>query len=385
MIVDSIAFGDLYRGNVRSVNPAKLPDEAFDLYSVPAYEGRVPESVLGSQIGSSKAILESGDTVLCKIVPHIRRAWVIPEAGSNRQLGSGEWIVLRHKQVDPNYLRHLLLADTFHSQFMNTVAGVGGSLMRARPAQAAAIRIPLPPLPEQRRIASILDQADNLRTKRRSALSELDAMPDEILDCELRNADSLPRKVELQELVKSGTSVTYGIVQAGVEVEGGVRYIRTGDIVDGEIRIANLRRTSPEIANKFPRSRVSEGDIVMSIRATVGTTALIDAALDGANLTQGTARISPGHEVTSDFLLAYLRSPSAQQWISAQVKGATFREITLGRLRELPVTVVSSDSQRRVSQSLQSLARLKALQKTHLTKLDELFASLQHRAFRGEL
>jgi len=143
----------------------------------------------------------------------------------------------------------------------------------------------------------------------------------------------------LAEAVQAGTDVTYGIVQAGEEFPGGIPYIRTGDIVDGEIDLSALRHTDPAIASRFMRSTVRTGEIIMSIRATVGTTAIIPPCLDGANLTQGTARVAPGKNVNGVYLLQYLRMPSTQAWIQRQVKGATFREITLARLRELPVLI----------------------------------------------
>ena len=139
--------------------------------------------------------------------------------------------------------------------------------------------------------------------------------------------------------MQAGTDVTYGIVQAGEEFPGGIPYIRTGDIVDGEIDVSALRHTDPAIASRFIRSTVRTGEIIMSIRATVGTTAVVPTCLDGANLTQGTARVAPGKNVNGVYLLQYLRMPSTQAWIQRQVKGATFREITLARLRELPVLI----------------------------------------------
>ena len=57
---------------------------------------------------------------------------------------------------------------------MNTTAGVGGSLVRARPAQVEGIKIPLPPLKEQKRIAAILDKADAIRRKRQQAIKLAD-------------------------------------------------------------------------------------------------------------------------------------------------------------------------------------------------------------------
>ena len=90
-----------------------------------------------------------------------------------RQIASSEWIVFRNPHVDPKYLRHFFLSDLFHAQFMQTVAGVGGSLLRARPENVGAISLPLPPLDEKRRIAAILNQADELRRKRREAMDRL--------------------------------------------------------------------------------------------------------------------------------------------------------------------------------------------------------------------
>ena len=246
------------------------------------------------------------------------------------------------------------------------------------------IEIPLPPLPEQRRIASILDGVDSLRGVRRRALHQLDLLPGEMFDGLFGVGVSNFPIQDLGDVVAEGTSVTYGIVQAGPETPGGVPYIRTGDLVDGEIRAQGLRLTSPEIARRFPRSTVRKGEIVMSIRATVGTTALVPAELDGANLTQGTARIAPGPEVDAVYLLGFLRSRQAQAWIAAQVKGATFREITLGRLRELPVLVPQRDLQQRFVRAFDLVQSAKFAHQSHLAKLDELFAALQYHAFRGE-
>jgi len=250
------------------------------------------------------------------------------------------------------------------------------------------LEIPVPPLPEQRRIAEVLDRAEALRAKRRAALAQLDTLTQSIfLDLfgdPVTNPKGRPIR-DLQTVVKAGTIVTYGIVQAGDEHPGGIPYIRTGDIVDGEIKRENLRHTDPKIAARFDRSRVEAGEIVMSIRATVGTTALVSSDLDGANLTQGTARIAPGESTDRLYLLAFLRAPGTQHWISRQVKGATFREITLTRLRELPVAVPPLDLQRRFAREVAAVDKLKSAHRASLAKLDALFASLQHRAFRGEL
>ncbi|TWJ25278.1 type I restriction enzyme S subunit [Micromonospora endolithica] len=286
------------------------------------------------------------------------------------------------RAVEAKYLYWWLKA---HRSYLESL-GNGATFKEISKAIVSQVEIPLPPLEEQRRVADVLDRADELRAKRRQALAHLDDLTrSTFLDMFGSGYLSKWPTAELQKVVKSGTIVTYGIVQAGEEFAGGVPYIRTGDIIDGEIAVAGLRHTDPEIANRFARSSVSPGDIVMSIRATVGTTALVPAGLDGANLTQGTARISPGGSTNGTYLLHYLRSSAAQHWISRQIKGATFREITLARLRELPVALPPMPLQEEFAQRVKALDELRTLQRTHLAELDGLFASLQDRAFRGLL
>ena len=74
-----------------------------------------------------------------------------------RQIASGEWIVFRGNRFIPEYLARILVSDFFHSQFMQTVTGVGGSLSRANPKAVGEILIPLPPLEVQREIVEQIE------------------------------------------------------------------------------------------------------------------------------------------------------------------------------------------------------------------------------------
>jgi type I restriction enzyme S subunit len=119
----------------------------------------------------------------------------------------------------------------------------------------------------------------------------------------------------------------------------------------------------------------------MSIRATVGTVAVLPQSLDGANLTQGTARIAPGKRVRRNWLLWALRSPGIQQWIKRQIKGSTFLEITLGRLRELPVAVPPLPRQEQFAKIVEHGNRFYSQNVEALRQSDHLFQTLLHQAF----
>lgn len=173
MTINMIEAGELMARRNGSINPANFPEEEFELHSIPAYDSGAPEVVLGKNIGSSKQILQPNDVMISKIVPHIRRASVVGPSSGRRQIGSGEWIVFRSERVVPSYLRHLLLSDEFNAKFMGTVSGVGGSLLRARPAEVAKIRLPIPALSAQLRIAKMLDKIVDTQKKHQLAISAL--------------------------------------------------------------------------------------------------------------------------------------------------------------------------------------------------------------------
>lgn len=329
--------------------------------------------------------LASGDIVFARTGATTGKSYLIRECPANSVFASYLIRVRVNKDFDPRFVSHFFQTPNYWAQITKSARGVAQPGVNATTLKS--LSIPVFSLPEQKRIAEILDRAEALRAKRRAALALLDELTQSIfLDMfgDPVDAEKWDQK-ELKDVVREGTIVTYGIVQAGKEFADGVPYIRTGDIIDGDISIDGLRHTDPLVAAKFDRSRVNAGDIVMSIRATVGTTAVVPHCLDGANLTQGTAKIAPGSQVNLEYLLQFLRSGRTQHWISRQIKGATFREITLGRLRQLPVVIPPQNLQKQFASRIESLSGIrKAFTKTE-TELDALFASLQHRAFRGEL
>ncbi|MDM5064332.1 restriction endonuclease subunit S [Aeromonas salmonicida] len=144
---------------------------------------------------------------------------------------------------------------------------------------------------------------------------------------------------QLKYIVKLGTSITYGIVQAGPHIEDGIPYIKTSDMSGTKLPLDGYSKTSPEIDASYSRSKVYSGDLVIAIRATVGKCHIVPDAINGANLTQGTAKISPSEKITSEFLHLLIMSSPVQLYFDANAKGATFREITLEMLRRTPIVI----------------------------------------------
>src|SRR5262245_29689371 len=85
---------DKYRKSKReSINPAKFPEQKFELYSVPSFESRKPEIVMGKEVGSSKQVVHANEVLICKINPRINRSWVVGNHTDNPKIASTEWFV----------------------------------------------------------------------------------------------------------------------------------------------------------------------------------------------------------------------------------------------------------------------------------------------------
>lgn len=363
-----------------TIDPSKHPDETFDLYSVPAYERGVPDVLQGSSIGSSKQIVQPGDVLLCRIVPHIRRAWIVGPGRGRRIIASGEWMVFRSKDFDPAWLRHVLLADRFHKQMMQTVAGVGGSLMRARPSHVATIEVPVPPLDEQRRIAAILDQAEALRAKRHKLIANFD----EVVLSTFRDtfgANDWPRAplASLAEIADCPHSTPRW-------TERGEVCIRTSNLTRGGWDWSDTRYVSAEeYALRSRRSEAKPGDIILSREGTVGVAAIVEQDMRlcmGQRLVQ--VRVDR-QRLDAGFVLHFLLHALAPQRISHVMVGSTARHLNVRELRQLPTPVPPLELQLKFSTELRVVALMRTKAVGALEETDSLYRSLQSRAFRGEL
>jgi Type I restriction modification DNA specificity domain len=147
------------------------------------------------------------------------------------------------------------------------------------------------------------------------------------------------RLLPLKRFVDPRRPITYGIVQAGPNIENGIPYIRPVDMYEHQgVRDQRaLLRTSPEIAFAYSRSTVHTNDIVVSIGPSFGKTMIVGPELQGANLTQGTARVAPSTRVHVQYLRWALRSKVASEYWESVVSGATFRALNLEPLARTPV------------------------------------------------
>ena len=381
----TVPIGDLALRRGGSVDPRKHQDEVFELYSIPAFDAGGSEVVVGSSIGSSKKVVRPNDVMISRIVPHLRRACVVGPANRHRQIASGEWIIFRDERFWPNYLRWLLVGDVFHSAFMRTVSGVGGSLLRARPALVFKIRVPLPPLDEQKRIAGILDAADALRATRRETLIQLDVLlQSAFLDMfgdPVTNPmgwDSYP----LAGFCRTGSGGTPSRKEMQKYYEGGtIPWVKSGELRENVISDtseyitqAALRETSVKLVPK-------DALLLALYGATVGRLGILGTQ---ATTNQAVCHIIPNPSRAHFRYMFHCLSNQVPYLVGRGVGGAQ-PNISQRLVKSLTIPLPPLSLQRRFAAIVESAEQQKARQQAHLAELDTLFASIQSRAFSGDL
>lgn len=388
----TIKLEEIMASKLGAVDPSKYPDEIFDLYSIPAFDRMQPEVVAGRDIGSAKQIVEPGDVLLSKIVPHIRRSWVVGENRNRRIIASGEWIVFRDKRIYPEYLRQVLVGNPFHVQFMSTVSGVGGSLLRARPAHVSKIRIPLPPLPEQHRIAEVLDCAEAIRAKRRRALAKLDILAQSVFfdmfGDPATNSKGWPESLTLGEVAEIVSGVTKGRNLDGKTTRM-VPYLAVANVQDRALDLSAIKSIEAT-EDEIQRYRLKPNDLLLTEGGDpdkLGRGTLWNDELPECIHQNHIFRVRLTSDKVSPLFLNWLvGGQRGKRYFLRSAKQTTgIASINMTQLRGfsllLPPIILQHEFARRVA----VVDKLKAAHRASLTEMDALFATLQYRAFQGEL
>ncbi|MGE6528042.1 restriction endonuclease subunit S [Pseudomonas sp. NPDC077382] len=380
-----IEAGELMARRNGSVDPSRYPTEIFELHSIPAFDAGRPAVLQGSEIGSSKQIVQPDDVMISKIVPHIRRASVVGAASSYRQIASSEWIVFRSDKVFPNYLRHALISDEFNRNFMATVSGVGGSLLRARPAEVAKIKIPLPPLPEQRRIAAILDKADALRAKRREAITKLDQLLQSVFLEMFGDPVTNPKGWQLNAFPE----VVYFQEGPGVRNwqfrESGIKLINVINLVNGELDLSkSWRHLDPgEVEKKYKHFLLEPGDfVVASSGVTWGKIAEVEEQHLPLCLNTSVIRMRPlSGSLTKAYLRSFIESRAFTGQIEKLITGSAQPNFGPSHLKKIVIALPPITEQLKYDQFVSKVTMMRQQHLSAHARTGLLFSSLQNNAF----
>lgn len=245
--------------------------------------------------------------------------------------------------------------------------------------------IPLPPLPEQGRIAAVLDKAEELRAKRRAALVELDTITQSIfLEMFGNQAGGQTATRPLGETVEM---VTVGHVGPTSEFfcEDGIPFLRTGNVGTLEIIRSDLKRITPEFHKRLKKSALQTGDVLVSrVISDEVRCAIVPPEFDGSNCANVIV-IRPGKQMVGHYLAQLIYSPKSQATFLQRRVGSAQSVVNTRVVQDWKINVPRLEVQHEFARRVTAIEALKAKHRTALAELDALFASLQHRAFSGQL
>ena len=242
----------------------------------------------------------------------------------------------------------------------------------------------VPPLEEQRRIAAILDQAETLRTQRRAALVQLDSLTQSIFLDMFGDPVTNPkgiRKAALVDVAEISTGSTPGRGADGY-YDGSIPWVKTTEVSGGVIRDTEEKLTDAGL--RAIRGKLHPVDSILVAMYGQGQTRGRCALLGiEASCNQACGVIKPNQSFLPSFMfvqlsLAYVR-------LRALGRGGNQENLNLQLLGSFEVLLPPLPLQQTFATRIQAIASLKATYRTALTELDALFASLQQRAFAGEL
>ena len=298
--------------------------------------------------------------------------------------GSTEFHVVRPKpdKVDARYLLHLLRGPEVRREGEIRMIGSAGQ-KRIPAAFVESLKIALPPLPEQRRIAASLDQADELRAKRRRALALLDELADSVY-ADMFGSHRMYETDGLLDICQpySGGTPSKGRAEYWV---GDLPWFSPKDLKASDLFDA-IDHVNPVVLQDTTLRLMPADTVAIVVRGMILAHTFPVARLRvPCTINQDMKALLPKGGLDPAFLAHALRSQSSQILASVSTAGHGTKRLDAKAIGAIRIPRASIFEQRRFRKSIDEIETLRAAQRTHDGHLADLFASLQHRAFRGEL
>ena len=368
-----------------SINPMKLPDTLFEMYTVPIYETGHPEYLKGSEIGSNKAKVRKNDVLLCKINPRINRVWVVADESENQSIASSEWIVIRSSTYNPEFLAWYFRCPKFKKLMTSEVTGIGGSLTRAQPKAVAEYPVPVLSKNEQEEIVNILNRANSIINIRKQELQKLDdlirARFVDMFGAPASNPMGWPETTvgKVCHYIKDGPHKS--LPDIGQE-NGGHPFISVRNIVNHVIDFSTAKYISDEdYAEARKKCSPEKGDMLYSKGGTTGIAKLVDIDVEFANWVH-LAVLKFDHSVLDGiFFENMLNCDYCYDQSQRLTKGIANRDLVLSAMAQIKIYRPPMVLQEQFAAFVAQVDKSKAVIQKSLDETQLLFDSLMQKYF----
>lgn len=292
--------------------------------------------------------------------------------------------------LDPVFANYLFYTPVIQRQLDGMKSGTT-SVFAIYYSNLAKLRIPLPPLPEQKRIAAILDQAEALRAKRRAAIKLLDELTQSIFLDMFGDPVTNPKGFAMQSLSGMLEMIGGYAFKSQDYVPSGIPLVKIGEVNRHCISSETASYLPAHLQERHRRFIAMPGDLLMSLTGTTGkddyaNLMVLDDSFEKYFVNQRVALIKTNaSRLSQSYLLHVLRLPKIKSRITNRSRGIRQANISNNDVLDLEIPIPPIDRQDDFNSRVALISTMKQVMRRSSIAEDHLFASLQHRAFRGEL
>jgi type I restriction enzyme S subunit len=331
----------------------------------------------------ARQLIKAGDVLVSTVRPNLNAVAVVPNRLDGAIASTGFCVLRPNPELlRSEYLFHWVRTESFISEMVRRATGASYPAVSDRIVCESAI--PLPQIEEQRRIAAILDKADALRQKRRTALQKLDSLTQSLF-IDIFGDPATNPKGWSQASLGAVCDVRDGTHDSPKYIDKGFPLVTSKNLTGGRVDVSSVSFISEfdyEAINR--RSKVDRGDILMPMIGTIGSPVIVRDEPKFAIKNVALIKFRPGSPLNC-FIHAYLSSEYFERQIEDGNRGGTQKFISLGDIRAIRIPLPPMPLQKSFEALLRSYSVCFESMMTSAFKIDSICAAFQHRAFRGEL
>jgi type I restriction enzyme S subunit len=293
-------------------------------------------------------------------------------------------------EIEAWYLYYRML-DT--AAFLNSL-GSGSTFDEVSKTEVQSVDIPVPPLPEQRKIATVLYTVDRAIQKTEKIVNSIKKIKQEIkhdlftegryehseynkthfgpVSAKLPKAWDVCDIEDISKTVESGETPTGG---SKVYVDSGIPFVRSQNVLMNRLDLSDTAYITEEIHKSMSRSEITGGDVLINITgASIGRVTPVPQEFNRGNVNQHVCRIriSEDIQLNPSFLSYFLSSPLGQKQIKSFQAGSTRQGLNYDQVRSIRLPVPKRGEQEKIAEFLSEIDNRIEQERNCATQLERL-------------
>jgi type I restriction enzyme, S subunit len=368
-------------------DPIENPVEEFSYVDIAGVDNKTKtiaatKRIVGADAPSrARKVIRKGDVIVSMVRPNLNAVALVPASLDNQICSTGFSVLRPSEKVLSGYLFAFVRSPFFIESLVARTTGA--NYPAVNDGEVKDVPVPVPPPAEQERIVKLLDEADELRKLRGQADRRTTALIPALFHEMFGDPATNPRRWSrclFTEVGKLDRGRSKNRPRDEPSLYGGkYPFIQTGDVANSNGQITTHSQTYTE--KGLAQSRMwPAGTLVITIAANIGKTAILAFP---ACFPDSMVGFVPGENVLVDYVHQWL--VTMESHLEEVAPQMAQKNINLKILSELTIPVPPLSLQKKFAQRVTEIRELEAGQAASRLRLENLFQSLLHRAFAGEL